>query len=110
MKVLLILSAFYVGIEFADYLTGIISHLIIGDYTSHNAKIGALKKLALTVLVCALPIFAQLLNIVGKKYSIEIPGEILVFGAMYQVKAIATEFSSVVENLLLMEETNSGSI
>lgn len=43
MKLLLALSATYVGIEFIDYVSGVLTHIINGDYSSHVAKVGALK-------------------------------------------------------------------
>ena len=104
MKVLLLLSATYVGIEFIDYVSGIITHIINGDYSSHVAKVGALKKLAIVALVVALPILVTL----GARYHFEIPAEISVFSALFIIKQIAIEFSSVGENLKLLKggETN----
>lgn len=103
MKLLLALSATYVGIEFVDYLSGVISHIINGDYTSHVAKVGALKKLAIVVLVVALPIFSEILVTFGTRYHLEIPSEISVFSALFIIKQIAIEFSSVGENLKLLK-------
>ena len=103
MKLLLALSATYVGIEFIDYLSGVITHIINGDYSSHVAKVGALKKLAIVALVVALPIFSEILVTLGHKYHFEIPVEISVFSALFIVKQIAIEFSSVGENLKLLK-------
>lgn len=103
MKVLLLLSATYVGIEFIDYVSGVITHIINGDYSSHVAKVGALKKLAVVVLVVALPIFSEILLTLGNKYHFEIPTEISVFSALFIIKQIAIEFSSVGENLKLLK-------
>lgn len=103
MKLLLALSATYVGIEFVDYLSGVITHLINGDYSSHVAKVGALKKLAIVALVVALPIFSEFLVALGNKYHFEIPTEISVFSALFIIKQIAIEFSSVGENLKLLK-------
>ena len=102
MKLLLALSATYVGIEFIDYLSGVITHIINGDYSSHVAKVGALKKLAIVALVVALPIFSEILVTLGHKYHFEIPTEISVFSALFIIKQIAIEFSSVGENLKLL--------
>ena len=103
MKLLLVLSATYVGIEFVDYLSGVITHIINGDYSSHVAKVGAMKKLAIVVLVVALPIFSEILATLGNKYQFEIPTEISVFSALFIIKQIAIEFSSVAENLKLLK-------
>ena len=103
MKLLLALSATYVGIEFIDYLSGVITHIINGDYSSHVAKVGALKKLAIVVLVVALPIFSEILATLGDKYQFEIPTEISVFSALFIIKQIAIEFSSIAENLKLLK-------
>ena len=103
MKLLLALSATYVGIEFIDYLSGVITHIINGDYSSHVAKVGALKKLAIVALVVALPIFSEILVTLGNKYQFEIPAEISVFSALFIIKQIAIEFSSVGENLKLLK-------
>lgn len=103
MKLLLALSAVYVGIEFIDYLSGTITHVIIGDYTSHVAKVGALKKLAIVALVVALPIFSEILVTLGHKYHFDIPTEISVFSALFIIKQIAVEFTSVGENLKLLK-------
>lgn len=103
MKVLLLLSATYVGIEFIDYLSSVITHIINGDYSSHVAKVGALKKLAITVLVVALSIFSEILVTLGHKYHFEVPTEISVFSALFIIKQIAIEFSSVGENLKLLK-------
>lgn len=103
MKVLLLLSATYVGIEFVDYLSGVVTHIINGDYSSHVAKVGALKKLAIVALVVALPIFSEILVTLGNRYHFEIPAEISVFSALFIIKQIAIEFSSVGENLKLLK-------
>ena len=103
MKLLLALSATYVGIEFIDYLSGVITHIINGDYSSHVAKVGAMKKLAIVALVVALPIFSEILMTLGHKYQFEIPTEISVFSALFIIKQIAIEFSSVGENLKLLK-------
>lgn len=103
MKLLLLLSATYVGIEFIDYLSGVITHLINGDYSSHVAKVGALKKFAIVALVVALPIFSQILVTLGHRYHFEIPAEISMFSALFIIKQIAIEFSSVGENLKLLK-------
>ena len=103
MKLLLALSATYVGIEFIDYLSGVATHIINGDYSSHVAKVGALKKLAIVVLVVALPIFSEILGTLANKYQFEIPPEISVFSALFIIKQIAIEFSSVAENLKLLK-------
>ena len=103
MKLLLALSATYVGVEFIDYLSGVITHIINGDYSSHVAKVGALKKLAIVVLVVALPIFSDILVSLGNKYRFEIPTEITVISALFIIKQIAIEFSSVGENLKLLK-------
>lgn len=103
MKLLLALSATYIGIEFIDYLSGVITHIINGDYSSHVAKVGALKKLAIVALVVALPIFSEILVTLGTRYHFEIPTEISVFSALFIIKQIAIEFSSVGENLKLLK-------
>ena len=103
MKLLLTLSATYVGIEFIDYLSGVITHIINGDYSSHVAKVGALKKLAIVALVVALPILSEILTTLGTRYHFEIPPEISVFSALFIIKQIAIEFSSVGENLKLLK-------
>ena len=103
MKLLLALSATYVGIEFVDYLSGVITHIINGDYSSHVAKVGALKKVAIVALVVALPIFSEILATLGNKYHVEIPTEMSVFSALFIIKQIAIEFSSVGENLKLLK-------
>ena len=103
MKLLLALSTTYVGIEFIDYLSGVITHIINGDYTSHVAKVGALKKLAIVILVVVLPIFSEILVTLGHKYHFEVPAEISVFSALFIIKQIAIEFSSVAENLKLLK-------
>lgn len=103
MKLLLALSATYVGIEFIDYVSGVVTHIINGDYSSHVAKVGALKKLAIVILVVALPIFSEFLLALGNKYNLEIPAEISVFSALFIIKQITIEFSSVGENLKLLK-------
>lgn len=103
MKLLLALSATYVGIEFIDYVSGVVAHIINGDYSSHVAKVGALKKLAIVILVIALPIFSEFLLALGNKYKFEIPAEISVFSALFIIKQITIEFSSVGENLKLLK-------
>lgn len=103
MKLLLALSATYVGIEFIDYVSGVITHIINGDYSSHVAKVGALKKLAIVALVVALPIFSEILVTLGTRYHFEIPAEISVFSALFIIKQITIEFSSVGENLKLLK-------
>lgn len=103
MKILLLLSATYVGIEFIDYLSGVITHIINGDYSSHVAKVGALKKFAIVALVVALPIFSQILVTLGHRYNFELPPEISMFSALFIMKQIAIEFSSVGENLKLLK-------
>lgn len=103
MKLLLLLSATYVGVEFIDYLSGVATHIINGDYSSHIAKVGALKKLAIVTLVVALPILSEILVSLGNKYHFEIPTEISVFSALFIIKQIAIEFSSIGENLKLLK-------
>lgn len=103
MKLLLALSATYIGIEFIDYLSGVITHMLNGDYSSHVAKVGALKKLAIVVLVVLLPIVSEILVTLGHWYNFEIPPEISVFSALFIIKQIAIEFSSVGENLKLLK-------
>lgn len=103
MKLLLALSATYIGIEFIDYLSGTIIHIINGDYSSHVAKVGALRKLAIVALVVALPIFSELLLTLGSRFNFAIPAEISVFSALFIIKQIAIEFSSVGENLKLLK-------
>ena len=59
--------------------------------------------MAIVVLVVALPIFSEILATLGNKYQFEIPTEISVFSALFIIKQIAIEFSSVAENLKLLK-------
>ena len=93
------LCGLYIIVEFIDYITAVCCHLIIGDYKSHIAKIGAIKKFILTFTIVALPLLTQLVKVVGKEIGCAIPPEILVFSSAFIIKQIATEISSIWENV-----------
>ena len=89
------LCGLYIVVEFIDYITAVFCHIIIGDYKSHIAKVGAIKKFLLTVTIVALPLLTQLVKVVGNEIGVAIPPEILVFSSAFVIKQIATEISSI---------------
>ena len=93
------LCGLYIIVEFIDYITAVCCHLIMGDYKSHIAKVGAIKKFLLTVTIVALPLLTQLVKVVGKEIGVAIPPEILVFSSAFVIKQIATEITSIWENV-----------
>ena len=104
------LCGLYIIVEFIDYITAVCVHLIMGDYKSHIAKVGAIKKFLLTVTIVALPLLTQLVKVVGNEIGCDIPPEILVFSSAFVIKQIATEISSIWENIneVINNETGSG--
>ena len=103
------LCGLYIIVEFIDYITAVCCHLIMGDYKSHIAKVGAIKKFLLTVTIVALPILTQLVKVVGNEIGVSVPPEILVFSSAFVVKQIATEISSIWENVNEVINHGSGS-
>ena len=93
------LCGLYIIVEFIDYITAVCCHLIMGDYKSHIAKVGAIKKFLLTVTIVALPLLTQLVKVVGNEIGVAIPPEILIFSSAFIIKQIATEISSIWENV-----------
>lgn len=102
------LCGLYIIVEFIDYITAVCGHLIIGDYKSHTAKVGAIKKFLLTVTIVSLPLLTQLVKVVGNEIGVAIPPEILVFSSAFIIKQIATEITSIWENVneVLKHETD----
>ena len=76
VKTLIKLCGLYIIVEFIDYITAVCCHIIMGDYKSHIAKVGAIKKFLLTVTIVALPLLTQLVNVVGNEIGVVIPPEI----------------------------------
>lgn len=105
------LCGLYIIVEFIDYITAVCGHIIMGDYKSHIAKVGAIKKFLLTVTIVALPLLTQLVKIVGNEIGVSVPPEILVFSSAFIIKQIATEISSIWENVneVIHNETDSNS-
>ena len=105
------LCGLYIIVEFIDYITAVCCHLIIGDYKSHIAKVGAIKKFLLTITIVALPLLTQLVKLVGNEIGVSTPPEILVFSSAFVIKQIATEISSIWENVneVITHETNTDS-
>ena len=93
------LCGLYIIVEFIDYITAVCCHLIMGDYKSHIAKVGAIKKFLLTVTIVALPLLTQLVKVFGNEIGVAIPQEILVFSSAFVIKQIATELKSVWDNV-----------
>ena len=62
MKLILFLSLVYIATEFFDYIRAIIVHMVKGDYKSHTAKVGALKKLGVTAIVVFLPTICKIIT------------------------------------------------
>ena len=106
MKLILFLSLVYIATEFFDYICAIIVHMVKGDYKSHTAKIGALKKLGVTVIVVFLPTICQIIKIGGAKFGYTVPDEILGFSYLFIVKQI-TEITSINETLQLIKGDNT---
>ena len=104
------LCGLYILVEFIDYITAVCCHFIMGDYKSHIAKVGAIKKFLLTVTIVALPLLTQLVKVVGNEIGVVIPQEILVFSSAFIIKQIATEITSIWENVneVIHNETGSG--
>ena len=104
------LCGLYIIVEFIDYITAVCCHLIMDDYKSHIAKVGAIKKFLLTVTIVALPLLTQLVKVVGNEIGVEIPPEILVFSSAFVIKQIATEITSIWENVneVIHNDTGSG--
>ena len=104
------LCGLYIIVEFIDYITAVCCHLIMGDYKSHIAKVGAIKKFLLTITIVALPLLTQLVKVVGNEIGVVIPPEILVFSSAFIIKQIATEISSIWENVneVIHNENGSG--
>ena len=103
MKNILFLSLVYIVTEFFDYICAIIVHMVKGDYKSHIAKIGALKKLGVTAIVVFLPTICQVIKIGGSYFGYNIPNEILGFSYLFIIKQIITEITSVNETLQLIK-------
>ena len=103
MKLILFLSLVYIVTEFFDYICAIIVHMVKGDYKSHIAKIGALKKLGVTAIVVFLPTICQIIKIGGAYFGYNIPNEILGFSYLFIIKQIITEITSVNETLQLIK-------
>lgn len=103
MKLILFLSLVYIATEFFDYICAVIVHMIKGDYKSHTAKIGALKKLGVTAIVVFLPTICQIIKIGGAYFGYNIPNEILGFSYLFIVKQIITEITSINETLQLIK-------
>lgn len=103
------LCGLYIIVEFIDYITAVCCHIIMGDYKSHIAKVGAIKKLLLTITIVALPLLTQLVKVVGNEIGCDIPPEILIFSSAFIIKQIATEISSIWENVkeVTKHENNS---
>ena len=109
MKLILFLSLVDIGTEFFDYICAIIVHMVKGDYKSHTAKIGALKKLGVTAIVVFLPTICQIIKIGSTYFGYNIPGEILGFSYLFIIKQIITEITSINETLkLIKEDTTDG--
>lgn len=103
MKLILFLSLVYIATEFFDYACAVIVHMVKGDYKSHTAKVGALKKLGVTAIVVFLPTICQIINIGGAYFGYNIPNEILGFSYLFIVKQIITEITSINETLQLIK-------
>ena len=92
-----LLIAYYV-VEFADYIVGIISYYVSGEYSSHKARLGARNKtlycIATAVMVFAIEGTKILLKQYG--YDIDAIGDLLSF--TWLSKMVITELSSVLEN------------
>lgn len=103
------LCGLYIIVEFIDYLTAVCCHIIMGDYRSHIAKVGAIKKFLLTISIIALPLLTQLVKVVGNEIGVDIPPEILLFSSAFIIKQIATEMTSIWENVneVYTHETDS---
>ena len=107
MKLILFLSMVYIATEFFDYICAVIVHMVKGDYKSHTAKIGALKKLGVTAIVVFLPTICQVIKIGGAYFGYNIPNEILGFSYLFIVKQIITEITSINETLQLIKGDNT---
>ena len=103
MKLILFLSVIYIITEFFDYTCAVIVHMVKGDYKSHTAKVGALKKLGVTAIVVFLPTICQVIKIGGAKFGYTIPDEILGFSYLFIIKQIITEITSINETLQLIK-------
>lgn len=89
--------------EFFDYICAVIVHMVKGNYKSHTAKVGALKKLGVTAIVVFLPTICQIIKIGGVKFGYTIPNEILGFSYLFIIKQIITEITSINETLQLIK-------
>ena len=107
MKLILFLSLVYIVTEFFDYICAIIVHMVKGDYKSHTAKVGALKKLGVTAIVVFLPTICQVIKIGGAFFGYNIPNEILGFSYLFIIKQIITEITSINETLQLIKGDNT---
>ena len=107
MKLILFLSLIYIVTEFFDYICAVIVHMVKGDYKSHIAKIGALKKLGVTAIVVFLPTICQIIKIGGTYFDYNIPNEILGFSYLFIIKQIITEITSINETLQLIKGDNT---
>ena len=107
MKLILFLSLVYIVTEFFFFLFAIIVHMVKGDYKSHIANIGALKKLGVTAIVVFLPTICQIIKIGGTYFGYNIPNEILGFSYLFIIKQIITEITSINETLQLIKGDNT---
>ena len=107
MKLILFLSLVYIVTEFFDYICAIIVHMVKGDYKSHIAKIGALKKLGVTAIVVFLPTICQIIKIGGPYFRYNIPDAILRLSHLFIIKQIITEITSINETLQLIKGDNT---
>ena len=107
MKLILFLSVIYIITEFFDYICAVIVHMVKGDYKSHTAKVGAIKKLGVTAIVVFLPTICQIIKIGSAKFGYTIPDEILGFSYLFIIKQIITEITSINETLQLIKGGNT---
>ena len=99
IKLTIYIAFIYAIVEFFDYVTGICSAAARGVYTSHAAKVGALKKALVTISTVGIVVISLALVRICDALGYPVPDEIASVSGLYIVKAIITEFSSIRENL-----------
>ena len=99
MKLIILIIALIIIIEILDFITGVIKSIVQKTYTSHECRIGALKKTTYMITMIGLVAILAIVTYISTTYHYDITPITSILSISVFIKMCVGEISSIIENL-----------
>ena len=99
MKLIIAIITLIIIIEILDFITGVIKSIVQKTYTSHECRIGALKKTTYMMSMIGLVVILAIATYISTTYHYDITPITSILSISVFMKMVVGEISSIIENL-----------